>query len=143
MCHSSDCVDGRTHPDPRKPSKRAASAEPARIHATISSWCPGLTVRVIETVTGEVMRRSSGGAAEPRKSGWHSVAMPESAAEIHARAVAAASGGHLPAPTMTGWEIFPWEVVEGAIAPKTLDAPGVEQPRPGDEGGAPCDACAG
>lgn len=69
--------------------------------------------------------------------------MPESAAEIHARAVAAASGGHLPAPTMTGWEIFPWEVVEGAIAPKTLDAPGVEQPRLGDEGGAPCDACAG
>lgn len=69
--------------------------------------------------------------------------MPESAADIHARALAAAADGQLPAPTMTGWDIFPWEVVDGAIAPKALAAPGVEAPRMGDDGGAPCDACAG
>ncbi|GAA4707740.1 hypothetical protein [Nocardioides conyzicola] len=69
--------------------------------------------------------------------------MPESAAEIHARVVAAAGDQRLPAPSMTEWEIFPWEVVDGAIAPKALAAPGTEDPRQGDEGGAPCDACAG
>jgi diadenosine tetraphosphate (Ap4A) HIT family hydrolase len=69
--------------------------------------------------------------------------MPESAAEIHARALAAANGGHLPAPSMTEWEIFPWEVVDGAIVPKTLAAPGIEEPREGDEGGPACKACAG
>lgn len=69
--------------------------------------------------------------------------MPESAAEIHARVVAAAGDVRLSAPTMTGWEIFPWEVVDGVIAPKVLAAPRLEQPRAGDEGGAPCGACAG
>jgi diadenosine tetraphosphate (Ap4A) HIT family hydrolase len=69
--------------------------------------------------------------------------MPESAADIHARALAAATTGRLPAPAMTDWDIFPWEVVDGAIAPKTLDAPGAEAPRMGDEGGAACTACAG
>jgi diadenosine tetraphosphate (Ap4A) HIT family hydrolase len=69
--------------------------------------------------------------------------MPESAAEIHARALAAAQDGHLPASSMSTWAIFPWEIVDGAIRPKALDAPGVETPRQGDEGGAPCDACAG
>jgi len=69
--------------------------------------------------------------------------MPESAAEIHARVLAAASDGRLPAPTITGWDVFPWEVVDGAIAPKALAAPGIEAPRMGDEGGAPCSACAG
>lgn len=68
--------------------------------------------------------------------------MPESAAEIHARATAAGDG-RLPAPAVTEWEIFPWEVVDGAIVPKPLAAPGAEEPRMGDEGGAPCDACAG
>lgn len=69
--------------------------------------------------------------------------MPESAAEIHARAVAAAGDERLPAPAMTEWEIFPWEVVDGVIVPKALAAPGIEEPREGDEGGAPCSACAG
>jgi diadenosine tetraphosphate (Ap4A) HIT family hydrolase len=69
--------------------------------------------------------------------------MPESAAEIHARVLAVASDGRLPAPSIAEWEIFPWEVVDGAIAPKALAVPGVEEPRMGDEGGAPCDACAG
>ncbi|WP_155992990.1 hypothetical protein [Nocardioides sp. URHA0020] len=69
--------------------------------------------------------------------------MPEPAAEIHARAVAAAIDGHLSAPAMTEWEIFPWEVVGGAIAPKALAAPGVEAPRAGEQGGEPCSSCAG
>lgn len=69
--------------------------------------------------------------------------MPESAAEIHARTLAAANDGRLPAPSITEWEIFPWQVVDGVIAPKTLAAPGVEEPRMGDEGGAPCASCAG
>jgi diadenosine tetraphosphate (Ap4A) HIT family hydrolase len=69
--------------------------------------------------------------------------MPESASEIHARVLAVAPDGRLPAPPIAGWEIFPWEVVDGAIAPKALAAPGVEQPRIGDEGGPACDTCAG
>ena len=69
--------------------------------------------------------------------------MPESAAEIHARAVAAASDGRLPAPSMAQWEIFPWEVVDGAIAPKRLEAPETEVPREGEPGGKQCFACSG
>ncbi|MBB3045272.1 hypothetical protein KM427_23440 [Nocardioides sp. LMS-CY] len=69
--------------------------------------------------------------------------MPESAPEIHARVVAAAADGRLPAPEMSGWDIFPWEVVDGAVAPKPLSAPAPEAPRLGDEGGGPCPACAG
>ena len=71
--------------------------------------------------------------------------MPESASEIHARvlAAAAAADGRLPAPEITGWDVFPWEVVDGALAPKALDAPAPAAPREGDEGGAPCRVCAG
>jgi diadenosine tetraphosphate (Ap4A) HIT family hydrolase len=70
--------------------------------------------------------------------------MPEPASEIHARALAAAeSDGHLPAASMSSWEIFPWTVVDGVIRPKVLEAPGVEAPRIGDEGGRPCTTCAG
>jgi diadenosine tetraphosphate (Ap4A) HIT family hydrolase len=69
--------------------------------------------------------------------------MPESASEIHARVLAVAPDGRLPAPPIAGWEIFPWEVVDGALVPKALDAPGVEAPRDGEEGGGPCPMCAG
>lgn len=69
--------------------------------------------------------------------------MPESAPEIHARAVAAAAGGRLPTPAMSEWDVFPWEVVEGAVAPKVLAAPVAEEPRLGEDGGGPCPACAG
>jgi hypothetical protein len=68
--------------------------------------------------------------------------MPESAAELYARALASAEAGRLPTPAITGWDIFPWEVVDGAIAPKTLEAPGPEQPREGEEG-RPCPRCTG
>ena len=70
--------------------------------------------------------------------------MPESAAEVYARAVAAAgTDGRLPAPPITTWDVFPWEVVDGAIAPKPLAEPAPEKPRVGDEGGKPCNVCTG
>ena len=74
---------------------------------------------------------------------WHSEAMPESADELHARVTAAAQDGRLPMPPIGSWDIFPWEVVDGAVAPKVLDAPGEESPREGEEGGKPCWACGG
>ena len=73
--------------------------------------------------------------------GWHSVPMPESAEEVYARVVAAVGeDGRLPAPPLADWDIFPWEVVDGAIAPKVLPPPADEKPRAG-ESGKPCPTC--
>ena len=70
--------------------------------------------------------------------------MPESAEEIYARVVAAVGeGGRLPVPPTGDWDIFPWEVVDGAIAPKVLKAPAPEQPRHGESAEKPCGPCAG
>ena len=70
--------------------------------------------------------------------------MPESAEQLYARVSAAAGeGGRLPAGGMAGWDVFPWEAVDGAVVPKVLAAPGPETPREGEEGGRPCFACAG
>lgn len=69
--------------------------------------------------------------------------MPESAADLYARILAADASGRLPAPDISGWDIFPWESVDGAVVPKTLGEPGAEEPREGDQGGEPCFACAG
>ncbi|MFC7493139.1 MULTISPECIES: hypothetical protein [unclassified Nocardioides] len=69
--------------------------------------------------------------------------MPEPASEFHARVLAIAADGRLPAPDMSGWDIFPWDVVDGAVVPKPLEAPGPEAPREGEDGGRPCWACAG
>jgi diadenosine tetraphosphate (Ap4A) HIT family hydrolase len=67
--------------------------------------------------------------------------MPESAEEVHARVVAAAGeGGRLPAPQVSEWDVFPWEVHDGAIVPKVLPAPADEPPRIG-EADRPCSAC--
>lgn len=69
--------------------------------------------------------------------------MPESAEEVYARVVAAVGvDGRLPLPESATWEVFPWEVVDGQLAPKVLRAPEDETPRFGDEGGDPCRACA-
>lgn len=69
--------------------------------------------------------------------------MPESAEEIHARIVAAAGeGGHLPMPPIGEWDVFPWEVVDGEIAPKVVPPPADEAVRWG-EGGRPCGPCTG
>ena len=62
---------------------------------------------------------------------------------MYARVLASAEGGRLPAPAMSGWDIFPWEVADGAVAPKVLREPGAEQPREGEAGGAACWACGG
>ena len=69
--------------------------------------------------------------------------MPESAAQIHARARVAAARGRLATPPLAEQATFPWEVVGGAIVAKTLAPPGAESPREGEEGGGPCRRCAG
>jgi diadenosine tetraphosphate (Ap4A) HIT family hydrolase len=87
----------------------------------------------------EVTSRSGG-----RESGWHSVPMPESAAEVYARVVEAVGAeGRLPTPPIVGWDVFPWESVDGAVVPKVLPEPGPEKARIGEEGAPPCGACAG
>jgi diadenosine tetraphosphate (Ap4A) HIT family hydrolase len=76
-----------------------------------------------------------------RKSGWHSGRMPESAAEVYARALEAAGpDGRLPMPPLAGWDVFPWECADGALVPKRLREPSEDGPREG-EGGRPCPAC--
>lgn len=71
--------------------------------------------------------------------------MPESAEEVYERVVAAVGAdGRLPMPPVQEWDIFPWEVVDGVLAPKVLRAPyaEAEQPRTG-AGGVDCFNCAG
>jgi diadenosine tetraphosphate (Ap4A) HIT family hydrolase len=70
--------------------------------------------------------------------------MPESAEEVYARVVAeVGEDGHLPMPPMGGWDIFPWVVVDGEIAPRSLQPPRDEDPRWGESADKPCGACAG
>jgi diadenosine tetraphosphate (Ap4A) HIT family hydrolase len=70
--------------------------------------------------------------------------MPESAEEIYARVVAAVGAdGRLPMSPAGEWDIFPWEVVDGALAPKVLRAPEAEPPRWGESADRPCSACDG
>ena len=55
--------------------------------------------------------------------GWQSGAMAESAEQVHARVMAAADeNGRVPLPSVASWDIFPWEVVDGELAPKRLAA---------------------
>lgn len=71
--------------------------------------------------------------------------MPESAEEVYARVVAAVGeGGRLPMPPVHEWDMFPWEVVDGALVPKVLQPPydGAEPARQG-EGGVGCFNCSG
>jgi len=68
--------------------------------------------------------------------------MPESAEEVYARIVAAVGeGGRLPIPDSTGWDIFPWEVVDGALAPKVIGPPADEPARWGEAADKPCGEC--
>lgn len=65
--------------------------------------------------------------------------MAESAEQIHDRLATALDGtGRLPRSLSTDWDIFPWEVVDGELAPKRLGAPADEPLRAGDPGGRPC-----
>ena len=70
--------------------------------------------------------------------------MPESAEEIYARVVAAVdAGGRLPMPPVDEWDIFPWEVVDGRLAPRVVEPPlAAEEPRRGVDG-VDCVPCAG
>ena len=68
--------------------------------------------------------------------------MPESAAEVYARVVAAVGeDGRLPVPDTSEWDIFPWAVDDGALVTRPLMAPGEETAR-GGEGGRDCLSCA-
>ena len=87
------------------------------------------------TGPGQILRRTRGGGTV--------IAMPEPAEEIHARVVAAAGeDGHLSMPDIVSWNVFPWEVVDGELVPKTVPPPVDEPPRAGERG-RPCGACAG
>lgn len=67
--------------------------------------------------------------------------MPESAAEVHARVVAAVGeAGRLPLPPVTEWSTFPWGVEDGALVAKPLAAPAPEEPRQGEDD-RPCPVC--
>lgn len=70
--------------------------------------------------------------------------MPESPEDLYARVVAeVGESGRLPMSPVAEWDVFPWEVVDGALVPKVLRPPlDAEPPRNGDPGGDPCSACA-
>ncbi len=69
--------------------------------------------------------------------------MPESAEEVYQRIVAVTGdGGRLPMPASGGWDIFPWDVVDGALAPKVVQ-PGDEPGRYGEDPAKPCPECSG
>ncbi|WP_148612034.1 hypothetical protein [Nocardioides rubriscoriae] len=68
--------------------------------------------------------------------------MPEPAEDVYARIVEAVGpDGHLPMPAQGGWDIFPWTVVDGVIAPRTLAPPADEEPRYGESPDKPCGLC--
>jgi hypothetical protein len=71
--------------------------------------------------------------------------MAESAQDLYARIVAdLGTDGRLPMTPAQTWDVFPWEVVDGAMVPKVLAAPAdSDAPRQGDPGGPGCDTCAG
>ncbi|HEY1117387.1 MAG TPA: hypothetical protein VGE43_06760 [Acidimicrobiales bacterium] len=68
--------------------------------------------------------------------------MAESPEDLHTRVTAALGpDGRPPAPEAVGWDIFPWEVVDGAVGVRRLLPPAPEEPREG-EGARECRACA-
>src|SRR5262245_15640756 len=68
--------------------------------------------------------------------------MPESAEEVYARVVAAVGeDGRLPMPPVHEWDMFPWEVVDGRLQPKVVQAPADEEPRWGESDAKPCGSC--
>jgi hypothetical protein len=71
--------------------------------------------------------------------------MPESPEDLYARIVAqVGEDGRLPMSPVVEWDVFPWEVVDGALVPKVVGPPlEAEVPRAGDPGGKPCGTCAG
>ena len=74
---------------------------------------------------------------------WHRGDMAESPEDLYARVVAqVGEGGRLPMSSVAEWDVFPWEVVDGELAPKVVRPPLAEEaPRQGDPGGDPCSYC--
>jgi diadenosine tetraphosphate (Ap4A) HIT family hydrolase len=69
--------------------------------------------------------------------------MAETAEQVLARIDAAVGAERrLPTPPHSEWDNFPWEVVDGAIAPRVLGAPSDDPPRSGERG-RPCPSCDG
>lgn len=70
--------------------------------------------------------------------------MAESPEELYARVTAAVGeDGRLPMPPVAEWDNFPWEIVDGELAPKVVRPPLAEDhPREG-VGGVDCRLCAG
>lgn len=65
--------------------------------------------------------------------------MPEPAEDVHARIVdAVGADGHLPMPPKSEWDNFPYEVVDGAIVPRTPAPPSDEPARSGEAPDKPC-----
>jgi diadenosine tetraphosphate (Ap4A) HIT family hydrolase len=71
--------------------------------------------------------------------------MPESPEDLYARVVdLVGEEGRLPMPPVEEWEMFPWEVVDGRLAPKVLRPPvATEEARWGETESRPCGSCAG
>lgn len=68
--------------------------------------------------------------------------MPESAEEIYARVMAqVGESGRLPMPPSGEWDIFPWESVDGVLAPKVLRPPAAAEHERNGEGDKPCWRC--
>ena len=68
--------------------------------------------------------------------------MPESAEETYARVVAAVGAdGRLPMPPVHEWEMFPWEVIDGALVPKVVLPPLEAEPRRAGTDGVGCATC--
>ena len=70
--------------------------------------------------------------------------MPESPEEIYARVAAAVgTSGRLPMPTVAEWDMFPWEVVDGVLAPKVLPPPLLTEELRSGADGEGCSTCQG
>ena len=70
--------------------------------------------------------------------------MAESAEQVHDRIrETVGDGGRLQAPPSNEWDNFPWEVVDGAIAPRLLPAPSDDPLRAGESPDKPCPSCFG
>lgn len=70
--------------------------------------------------------------------------MAESAEQVYQRVLDMTDGtGRLAMPPSSDWDVFPWEVVDGRLAPKALRPPGDEPARWGEAPDKPCGACAG
>ena len=69
--------------------------------------------------------------------------MAESAEQVHARILRQHPDGRLPMPPTGEWDVFPWKVRDGAVAPRPVRPPSPEAPRWGEDPDKPCGACAG